>query len=131
VDVRFGSLIVFVVLFGGLSLAVGRLLRTNGIVFLEKVFGSEGKVATATNALLNIGYYLLSLSLLFLNAGPVSQVTDRYDAIQVVASRLGTSILVIAVIHFVNMLVFTSFLRRAERRDAEDEWRRPAQEPAR
>lgn len=125
-DVRYGSLIVFVVLFGTLSLAVGRLLRTHGIVFLEHVFGTEGRVAGATNALLNIGYYLLSLSLLFLNAGSVSQVVDEFHAIQVVASRLGFSILVIALIHFVNMLVFTSLVRRA----AGDEWRRPVDQPA-
>ena len=124
-DVRYGALIIFVVLFGGLSLAVGRLLRTHGIVFLEQVFGAEGRVAAATNALLNIGYYLLTLSLLFLNAGAVSQVLDEAEAIRVVATRLGSSILVIAIIHFVNMLIFTSLLRRAEVREAEEEWRRP------
>lgn len=128
-DVRLVSLAVFGVLFGVLSLAVGRLLRTHGIVFLEQVFGVEGRVAGATNALLNIGYYLLCLSLLFLNAGQVSQVTNEYQAIKVVTARLGTSILVIAVIHFVNMLIFTSFLRRAERRAAEDEWRSPVNGP--
>lgn len=122
-DVGYASLIVFVVLFGALSLAVGHLLRTHGIVFLEHVFGAEGRVAGATNALLNVGYYLLSLSLLCLNAGTVSQVSEKHQAVQVLATRLGSSILVIALIHFVNMLIFTSFIRRAEHRDAEAEWR--------
>ena len=40
-NVRYGALIVFVVLFGGLSLAVGRLLRTHGIVFLEQTRASS------------------------------------------------------------------------------------------
>ena len=126
-DVRYGALIVFVVLFGILSLGVGRMLRTHGIVFLEHVFGSEGRVAGATNALLNIGYYLLSLSLLFLNASPVSLVADQFQAIQVVATRLGSSILVIAVIHFVNMLIFTALLRRGDRLAQEDGWGQPVE----
>jgi hypothetical protein len=129
-DVRYGSLIVFVLLFGSLSLAVGRLLRTHGIVFLEHVFGSEGRVAGATNALLNVGYYLLSLSLLFLNAGAVSDVTDQFQAIRVVTARLGSSILVIAVIHFVNMLIFTSLHGRAERVAAAEQWRHELGQPS-
>ena len=118
-DVRYAGLIVFVVLFAVLTMFVGRLLRTNGIVFLERVFGPEGRVAHATNALLNIGYYLLSLSLLFLNAAHVTEVSDQFEVVRVVTTRLGMSILVIAVIHFVNMIIFTALLRKAEANDAD------------
>lgn len=72
-DERIGAVVVFVVLFGVCSLTVGHLLRTNGIVFLEQVFGTENGVAEATNALLSIGYYLLCLSLLCFNAGAVAE----------------------------------------------------------
>jgi hypothetical protein len=118
-DVRITSTIVFAVLFGACSVFVGHLLRTNGLVFLERVFGTENRVAEATNALLNVGYYLLCLSLLCLNAGVVSQAADGIDAIRAIASRLGSSILVVAVIHFINMFIFTVMFRRASAEDAE------------
>lgn len=80
-EAKIGSVVVFVVLFGVCSLTVGHLLRTNGIVFLEQVFGTENRVAEATNALLSIGYYLLCLSLLCFNAGAVAESVTASNAI--------------------------------------------------
>src|SRR3989304_4526001 len=63
------TIIAFSMLFIPFTLVVGHFLRTRGDVFLRFVFGGESTAVSATNFLLNIGFYLLCLGLLLLNIG--------------------------------------------------------------
>jgi len=106
------TIIAFSMLFIPFTLVVGHFLRTRGDVFLRFVFGGESTAVSATNFLLNIGFYLLCLGLLLLNIGSPSRPGSWLGIIQEVAIRLGLCVTVVAVLHSVNVLVLALLIRR-------------------
>ena len=90
---------------------VGRTLSRNGQVFLADVFGRED-VATATNRLLVVGFYLLNLGfvLLYLRIG--SHADSAQALIETLSVKVGVVLLVLGVIHVVNVKVFSTMRRR-------------------
>ena len=106
------TILVFSLLFIVFTVVVGHLLRSRGKVFLEHVFVGDSRAVTATNFLLNIGFYLLCLGMLLWNIGLDIRFTSDFDAVRTVAVRLGVCITVVAVLHSVNVLVLALLLRR-------------------
>ena len=111
-------LIVYLVLFVAFTLIVGHLLRTRGRVFLEHVFAGDTRVVSATNFLLNIGFYLLCLGLLLLNVAAEPRIVSVADAIRSVALRLGICVVVVAVLHTLNVVILALLIRRSTRASA-------------
>ena len=88
-----------------LTLWLARTLFSNGAVFLEEVFSGDERMATAVNRLLVVGFYLVNFgwAMLMLRSRPVADLTD---AIEVVAGKLGQLMLLLAAMHFANLLIF-------------------------
>ena len=114
-DMATVALEVYLVLFVAFTLIVGHLLRTRGRVFLEHVFAGDTRVVTATNFLLNIGFYLLCLGLLLLNIAADPRIISVADAIRNVALRLGIGVVVVAALHSLNVVVLALLIRRSAR----------------
>jgi hypothetical protein len=90
---------------------VGRTLAHNGQVLLADVFDDQS-VATATNRLLVVGFYLLNIGfvLLYLRAG--TGVATPEGLIESLSLKVGVVLLVLGLIHVVNVKVFSSMRRR-------------------
>ncbi|WP_322937407.1 hypothetical protein [Nocardioides bizhenqiangii] len=90
---------------------VGRTLARNGQVFLADVFDDEA-VATATNRLLVVGFYLLNVGfvLLYLRAG--GQVGTAEGLIESLSLKVGVVLLVLGLIHVINVKVFSAMRHR-------------------
>jgi hypothetical protein len=90
---------------------VGRTLAHNGQVFLDDVF-EDHAVATATNRLLVVGFYLLNVGfvLLYLRAG--GAVDGAEELIESLSLRVGVVVLVLGVLHVVNVKAFSAMRRR-------------------
>lgn len=99
-----------------LTVYLARTLATHGGVFLESVFADEPRLATAVNRLLVVGFYLVNLgwALMMLRAAAADSVSV---ALETLARKLGILLLVLAAMHFFNLLVFHWLRTRA--RDAE------------
>lgn len=96
---------------------VASTLSRNGRVFLAEVFDSHHEVADAVNRLLVVGFYLLNLGFVMLylrGGGEVLDLTGLFEGLSV---KVGIVMLVLGVIHFVNVMVFSS-MRRRSRNDA-------------
>jgi hypothetical protein len=95
-----------------LTVWLARTLSRNGAVFLEDVFRDNPKLAEAVNKLLVVGFYLVNwgyaLQLLKANASPTPVA-----AIETLAEKLGTLLLALAAMHFVNLFIFQRIRRRA------------------
>ncbi len=91
----------------GMTIWVARVLYRSGQVFLTRCFGQDTELATSTNRLLVIGFYLVNIGFicLRLSAWPTTQI----DLIPALGSRIGMSILVLGLMHFVNMLLIARF----------------------
>ncbi|HEX9891233.1 MAG TPA: hypothetical protein VGB28_04160 [Actinomycetota bacterium] len=113
------NVITMYIVYGVVALAVTALLaRTlfrNGAVFLEDVFEGRPELAQAVNRLLVVGFYMLNLGyaalVLRANAG-----LEAFDAVKVFVNRLALLLLVLAALHFANLLVFWRIRTRRERR---------------
>jgi hypothetical protein len=90
---------------------VGRTLARNGQVFLADVF-DDAAVATATNRLLVVGFYLLNIGfvLLYLRAG--GEVRTVEGLIESLSLKVGVVLLVLGLIHVINVKVFSAMRRR-------------------
>ncbi len=101
-----------------ITIWVASTLTRNGRVFLADVFDAEEGLADAVNTLLVVGFYLINLGfvLLYLRAG--SAVRDLTGLVETVSVKIGVVMLMLGVIHFINVMVFTS-MRRKGRAEAE------------
>lgn len=100
----------------GLTAFLARTLFRHGGVFLRDVFGDREGVADAVNWLLVVGFYMFNLGYAFyvLRA---SRGLDAFGAMQFFVNRVGALLLVLAVMHLVNVLVFWRIRVHREQRE--------------
>ncbi len=91
-----------------LTIWLARTLSRHGELFLESVFPDRQDLAHAVNQLLVIGFYLVNLgwALLLLRSDRVRLIDSSTGAIELLATKLGTLLLLLGIAHMVNLLVF-------------------------
>lgn len=104
--------LVYAAVCTGLTIWLARILGKNGQLFLEDVFPERHDFANAVNQLLVTGFYLVNFgfALLHLAGGEAATVQG---AIETLATKLGWLLVILAAMHFFNMLVFHRIRRRA------------------
>lgn len=93
----------------GMTIWVARALSSNGEIFLIRCFGQDQELASSTNRLLVIGFYLINLG--FISYRLNDWHVDTVSLIPEVGSRVGISLLVLGAMHFFNMLMIARFGR--------------------
>ncbi|WP_216822930.1 hypothetical protein [Aeromicrobium sp. A1-2] len=96
-----------------LTIWVASTLSRNGRVFLADVFRGEEGLADAVNRLLVVGFYLINLGFVTLYLRGGGEVADLPGLLERLSVKIGTVLLVLGVLHFVNVLTFSSMRRRA------------------
>ena len=96
----------------GLTGMLARTLFNNGTVFLSEVF-DDPAMARAVNRMLVVGFYMLNLGYGFLLFRAGAEETDLV-ATENLVQRLGTLLISLGVIHFVNMFVFWRIKRSTD-----------------
>ena len=91
---------------------VATTLSRNGRVFLSDVFHGEDGLADADHRLLVVGFYLINLGFVMLYLRGGSDVDDLTGLIEALSVKIGVVMLVLGVIHFGNVMVFSSMRRR-------------------
>lgn len=99
-----------------LTAFLARTLFRNGGIFLKDIFGDREGLAEAVNWLLVVGFYMFNLgyALFSLRAG---RGLDAFAATQFFVNRVGALLLVLAVMHFANVLVFWRIRLHREQRE--------------
>ncbi|MET0820853.1 MAG: hypothetical protein ABWY58_07800 [Aeromicrobium sp.] len=95
-----------------ITIWVASTLASNGRVFLRDVFHHEDGLADAVNRLLVVGFYLVNLGFVMLYLRGGGQVADLTELLETVSVKIGVVMLVLGVIHFGNVMVFSSMRRR-------------------
>ena len=93
---------------------VANTLYRNGRIFLVEAFQGNAELADSVNHLLVVGFYLLNLGYLTLVVRTGSTVDNPRQAIELVCDKIGAALLVLGLLHFGNLLVF-SRLRKVNR----------------
>lgn len=95
-----------------LTVWVATTLSSNGRVFLEDVFTGSEALAHAVNRLLVVGFYLLNLGFVSLYLRSGADVVDLRGLLEQLSVKIGVVTLVLGVVHFLNVWVFSAMRRR-------------------
>jgi len=96
---------------------VARTLHRNGSVFLIEVFHGNTALAASVNHVLVVGFYLVNIGYVTLAMRTAATPDSAREAIELVCDKIGLVLLVLGVMHFFNLGLFTQ-LRKWSRQNA-------------
>ena len=91
---------------------VAQTLRRNGRSFLVDAFQGNRDLADSVNHLLVVGFYLINVGYVALALRTADPVPSVRSAIEVVCDKLGIVLIVLGVMHFFNLYLFSRLRRR-------------------
>lgn len=96
-----------------LTVWVARTLHKNGRIFLVDVFRGNTELADSVNHLLVVGFYLVNLGYVALALRADQDVTNVQMLIEALSRKVGLVLLVLGLMHFFNLYVFSRMRRRS------------------
>ena len=107
--------LIYLALSIGVTVGVARTLHKNGRVFLVEAFHGNELLADSVNHLLVVGFYLINVGYLTLRLKYGVKPTDLAESIEFLSSKVGLVLLVLGIMHFLNLYIFSRMRRRAKR----------------
>ena len=92
---------------------VARTLHRNGRVFLVDCFHGNTELADSINHLLVVGFYLINVGFVSLALRFGVTAGNPQEALESLSTKIGLVMLVLGIMHFFNLGVFTTCRRRA------------------
>lgn len=102
---------IYIIISVFITVYVSRTLSKNGLAFLIAGFRGNQELATSTNHLLVVGFYLVNLGFVLLRMQTNVIVDTLEDLIIYQASGIGLVLLVLGLAHFFNMYVIHAISR--------------------
>src|SRR5882724_1572169 len=93
---------------------VARTLHRRGRVFLVDAFHGQQELADSINHLLVVGFYLINVGYVAFALKSSENPASLRQAIEVVSDKLGLVLLVLGLMHFFNLFVFSRVRMRAK-----------------
>jgi len=112
------SYLLYLTLSVGLTVWVARTLHKNGRIFLVDTFLGNEKLADSVNHLLVVGFYLINIGYVSLALRYGDKPQTLPGTIEVISTKVGAVMIVLGVMHFFNLYVFSRMRRRALLRNA-------------
>jgi hypothetical protein len=97
-----------------LTIWVARVLFNNGRIFLVDIFHGNTPLADSVNKLLVVGFYLINIGYVSLALKESGALNDARVVIEVLSYKLGTIILILGGMHFLNLIVFFKLRNKAQ-----------------
>src|SRR5262245_16289028 len=95
-----------------LTVWVARTLHKNGRIFLVDSFRGNEPLADSVNHLLVVGFYLINIGYVTLALKYGDKATDTRTALEILSTKVGLVLVVLGVMHFFNLLIFSKMRRR-------------------
>src|SRR4029450_11763111 len=105
--------IVYIALSIPLTIWVAETLHKNGRVFLIDSFRGNERLADSVNHLLVVGFYLINIGYVALALKESIAPMDLRQMLETISRKTRVVMLVLAAMHFFNILVFSKMRRRA------------------
>ena len=91
---------------------VARTLHRNGRIFLVDAFHGSQQLADSVNHLLVVGFYLVNIGYVALAMRTSNSIPTVRSAIELVCDKLGIVLIVLGVMHFFNLYLFSRLRKR-------------------
>jgi hypothetical protein len=95
-----------------LTIWVARTLHKNGRIFLVDSFLGNEPLADSVNHLLVVGFYLVNIGFVTLALKYGDKATNAQTALEILSSKVGLVLVVLGIMHFFNLFVFSGMRRR-------------------
>ena len=92
---------------------VARTLHRSGRSFLVDVFRGNQGLADSVNHLLVVGFWLINLGFISSTLAAHQMVKTTRGAIELLSDKVGAVLVVLGVMHFFNLFVFTAIRSRS------------------
>ncbi|MFX3625912.1 MAG: hypothetical protein ACN6I4_01000 [bacterium] len=111
----------------GLTYYVAHVLFRNGKVFMLDIFRGREEIATSTNKLFQVGFYLLNLGFAFLTLRIAYEVTGAQDVFEALSSKIGGFSIYLGIMLFFNLYLFFRGKKKSKESQlkAEGKWVNP------
>jgi len=96
-----------------LTIWVAKTLHKNGRQFLVDSFHGNNTLADSVNHLLIVGFYLINIGYVALALKFSAHATNLQESMEAVSTKVGTVMLILGGMHFLNIAVFARWRRRA------------------
>jgi hypothetical protein len=90
-----------------LTIWVARTLHKRGAIFLVDAFQGNAELAASVNHLLVVGFYLINIGFVSLALKSDAVINTTRGAIEMLSDKLGWVLLILGIMHFFNLLVFS------------------------
>lgn len=104
---------IYLVLSLMLTVWVAKTLHRNGRIFLVDCFQGNEELADSVNHLLVVGFYLINIGFVTLYLKIGAEIAVAQDVFEALSQKMGVVLLVLGVMHFFNIFVFTRMRRKA------------------
>ena len=105
--------IAYLLISVALTIWVARTLHKNGRIFLVDSLQGNEPLADSVNHLLVVGFYLINIGFVTLALKYGDKSTDARTALEVLSTKVGLVLVVLGVMHFFNLFIFSKMRRRA------------------
>jgi hypothetical protein len=105
--------LVYLAISIALTIWVAHTLHKNGRIFLVDSFLGNEKLADSVNHLLVVGFYLINIGAVSLALKYGGKATNPQEAIEYLSFKIGLVLIVLGIMHFGNLVVFTMMRKRA------------------
>ena len=95
-----------------LTVWVARTLFRNGRIFLVDVVSGNESLADSLNHLLVVGFYLVNIGYVTMALRYGDKPHDLVQAIEYTSTKVGQVLIVLGVMHFVNLFLFSKARKR-------------------
>lgn len=118
--------VCYLVISVALIVWVARTLQRHGRVFLEKGCKGNDELVSSLSHLLTTGFYLLHIGGVLLALRLGSAASDATGAIELLSTKIGLVLIVLAVSHFIHLLLYSRIHGKPE-----PNWKTKAAAPVR
>jgi len=106
--------VVYLLISVALTIWVARTLYKRGGVFLVDAFHGNAEIAGSVNHLLVVGFYLINIGYVSLALKTGATVLTSRAAIELLSDKMGMVLLVLGMMHFFNLFVFSRIRRNSQ-----------------
>jgi hypothetical protein len=108
------SYLLYLAISVAVTVWVATTLHRNGRVFLVDAFGGNEKLADSVNHLLVVGFCLINVGFVTSVLKTHDQLDTMRSAVEMVSEKTGFILLVLGVMHFFNLYVFSRIRKRMQ-----------------
>jgi hypothetical protein len=107
-----GMYLCYLAISVALTVWVAKTLHKNGRIFLVDSFLGNEPLADSVNHLLVVGFYLVNIGFVTLALKYGDKATNAQTALEILSSKVGLVLVVLGIMHFFNLFVFSKMRRR-------------------